>query len=502
VERSVTRAELQKASSAQPAVDERMLPISVLGTGRMGLAEKTQAYIHQVWLEYGPAVDDVRQANRNVRTILSDMGVEFSIGDVKDVVRGCLGQPGPAVPAPAVGQPGPAVPAPAEAEVGHMFPLALVIPGPQHIIDNVLQTSLMVLPSFKDFQVSVKVVSQWLQPVSNRRLLQDQLRARGGALAASAKLLDAGCDRFADWRWKTLDLVTRALLRMRPAAQEAAKLIGSAAEISTRNEGAAGAFLESVKDDHFWETVVWTRRVIKPLVAFSSWIRGCDCHEVERLARKSGNQVSCPWQGCRAAGLARRYLQTLREIDELRGQQCAACPDLDVVLTRMLASLQVKMEWVTEGPYLVWQAADPAVAASMIQQRDAMVAAGQQPHRVSEFFLGEHSQLRADMERHAMGHGLSAELKRELQSYALANIDDTWAEAAHRDDSVFCKRCPASKVPYLIASQRTLGILASLDQLTEEDEASFHSTSGTKLSGRVILLEQTPWWVRGRAPRL
>ena len=96
VERSATRAELQKASSAQPAVDERMLPISVLGTGRMGLAEKTQAYIHQVWLEYGPAVDDVRQANRNVRTILSDMGVEFSIGDVKDVVRGCLGQPGPA----------------------------------------------------------------------------------------------------------------------------------------------------------------------------------------------------------------------------------------------------------------------------------------------------------------------------------------------------------------------------------------------------------------------
>ena len=118
VECSVTRAGLQPGASSAPAVgassapsvDVRQLPISVLGTGRMGLAEKTQAYIHQVWLEYGPAVEGVREANCSVRAILSDMGTEFAIGDVKDIVRECKGQQGPALPGPA------------EEEVRQLFP--------------------------------------------------------------------------------------------------------------------------------------------------------------------------------------------------------------------------------------------------------------------------------------------------------------------------------------------------------------------------------------------
>ena len=74
-----------------PVVDCRMLPLSILLCGRMGLAEKTQVHVHQFWLEYGPSVSDVQVAKASVRQCSSDMGTERGIGDAPDSVSSVIG---------------------------------------------------------------------------------------------------------------------------------------------------------------------------------------------------------------------------------------------------------------------------------------------------------------------------------------------------------------------------------------------------------------------------
>ena len=163
VERVVRRCDVDVASgTTMPPIESRLLPLCVLGCGRMGLAEKAQAHIHQVWLDYGPAISDVRAANLDVRQCLSDMGTELGIADARDVVGECIGQRVEGV-----------------GSCSHLYPLALTVPGPQHIIDTSLQRGLQALPWWPEWQRSAKATCQFLR--GNRlALLQERVRSWGG----------------------------------------------------------------------------------------------------------------------------------------------------------------------------------------------------------------------------------------------------------------------------------------------------------------------------------
>ena len=93
VERVVLQSDVQRhlSAAAMPPVLQRKLPVVILGNSRLGLAEKSQAYVHQAWLEYGPGVDSVRRANCDVRAVLTDMGTELGICDIKDIVDRSVG---------------------------------------------------------------------------------------------------------------------------------------------------------------------------------------------------------------------------------------------------------------------------------------------------------------------------------------------------------------------------------------------------------------------------
>ena len=67
------------------------------------------------------------------------------------------------------------------------------------------------------------------------------------------------------------------------------------------------------------------------------------------------------------------------------------------------------------------------------------------------------------MEAHAAGQGMSDRLRTEARAYQLCNIDDTWAEVAHRDVSGFGKRATAAKVAYVAALQKLCQNLDSLE---------------------------------------
>ena len=190
----------------------------------------------------------------------------------------------------------------------------------------------------------------------------------------------------------------------------------------------------------------------------------------------AGKRVDCIWAGCRAASLASRVQVLLAEIVQVRSHCTEAGLHEDATAaTCLLGSLKEKLAWVSQDPYTLLQARDPDVAAGIIERRDALVASGGQPHRVIEHFVGQQEgSFREHMERYAAGEAASPELLRELLSYQLAKIDDTWAEAAHRDATAICKRTSAGKVPYIGAALRAKQTLASLDSMDDIQRETFY----------------------------
>ena len=339
VERVVRRSEVALASfeSWPAAVESRLLPLCVLGHGRMGSAEKVQTHIHQVWLDYGPAASDVRTANLDVRQCLSDMGTEFAICDAADVVAQCIGQPGAEAPAGA-----------------HLYPFALAVPGPQHIIDLSLRYGLHSLSWWPAWQRSAKVVCQWLRSASHRHFFQVRLRSAGGDPAvvdARVRSLSKGCNAFAEWRWKTLASVTADLQRMQEAVRAAAASVRKASEIASQDGGQASDFLRAVREPDFWARASVLGQLVAPLAEFSSWVRGCDCHEEQRRAHKA---VVCDWQGCRARTLASRTQAVTADLRALR-EKLLDAPEAVAAVSTMMSTFQIKMAWVFEEPYLIWQ---------------------------------------------------------------------------------------------------------------------------------------------------
>ena len=341
VERVMRRSELDKVSKNMfPAVSVRSLPLCVLGCNRMGVASKMQAHVHQVWLDYGPAVEDVRSANLAVRQCLSDMGGELGIGDAHDLVGSCLGQPGLD-----------------KLDKKHLYPLALVVPGPQHILDGALRLGLETLPWWPAWQRSAKIVLQWLHPKNRRVFLQHKLKdslASPQDMELFMKILDCSCESFAQWRWKTLGRVTSHLARLRPAVQVATEGL-QPGQIASKDSGIALEFLQTVRDDVFWCRGIALGQLCRPLTEFSSWLRGCECHERERM---SGRPVQCQWAGCRAKGLASRCGQLCDQLHDMPGAVCE-CPEVAIAATAVLANLRMKLDWVHHQPFLVWQAGIP-----------------------------------------------------------------------------------------------------------------------------------------------
>ena len=244
VERVIAHAALAGRSWGNlPPVEERSLPVSVLGKGRQGVAEKAQAFVHQTWLEYGPFRRSVREALASVCTVLTDHGAEASIIDCRDIVDECfevsspLMLPGRDALALVDRQPTVEVDA-------FLLPKAFLIHGPQHLLNNVLETSLESEPWWVDFQRELKAVAQWVAPVANRRLLSDRVEriSRGDLCRA----LEHGCDRFAAWRWQTLHKVCSDLVFLCDSVRAAVSTFSCAEEVSEREGVGAGRTVWSV----------------------------------------------------------------------------------------------------------------------------------------------------------------------------------------------------------------------------------------------------------------
>ena len=239
VERVIKRADVCPLATGIPAVRKRLLPLHTLGACRLGLADKIQTHLHQVWLEYGPRVDDVRIANADVRQCLTDMGTEIGIADAKDTVGHCLGQPSAD-----------------HGVTGHLYPLALCVPGAQHIIDIALVQGLNSLPWCGGWQQTAKVMCQWLGAQMHRDLLAEFLPPPPQGIGGQFELvtvLEAGVYISAEWRWKTLDNVTRGLTRVEEAIVAALARVSSVHQLASGPDGREADLLAAGRDPLFWD---------------------------------------------------------------------------------------------------------------------------------------------------------------------------------------------------------------------------------------------------------
>ena len=500
VERVVNRSLVREMPHSQflADVEVRRFPLAMLGHSRASLPDKLQSHVHQVWLEYGPAAEQLRTANLDVRQCLSDMGTEWGIADCADVVLQCTGQ----------GQS-------SSEQAAFLYPMAIAVPGPQHIIDGILKDVLQNLDWWPSWQKQAKVVCQWLHNRGHREFLQSRLRAAG--LDKYCLSLDASIDRFAQWRWKTLANVTAGLAHVEDAMRAVAQVFSSAKDLASRDIATGKIFLDTSKDSQFWDRASGLKSVSNIMKLLSAWVRGCECHEAERLA---GHVVSCKWAGCRARSFAARLRSTRQDIYDLRAQAANGhlrgfdCTEQISMLTRMLAVFDLKFSWVFEPPYLIWEARrvcfqkssfmlhfpckvfipcfkseheqmcmqrvegktshrkadDPAKAREFLRKHDNMVSLGISPHRVSDHFAGVgDSSLRSDMEAWAAGHSMSARLREAVSSYQLCILDDTWVESVHREVSHVSKRSTYSKLQW---RSSTLRLQQNLKMVETLDDAS------------------------------
>ena len=269
---------------------------------------------------------------------------------------------------------------------------------------------------------------------------------------------------------KTLSAVTADLSRLEDPVRAVVSIITSHDQLASRDGDRVAAFLDSCRDQQFWERNAMLFKMIGPIKLFSSWLRGCPCHEQDRLA---GRTVQCQWGGCRALGFATRFEEALNQIQDVRTEFYSSLENVAAVNV-ILGNLRLKMSWVWQEPYLVWRAHDPDVAQQMIDQHDAMISQGLKPHRVTSYLCGWASgQLREDMVSHAGGAGLSERLREELRAYSLCKLDDTWAESTHRDISCLLKRATNCKPVYVAAKQRLQPTLASIDGMAPDARHAF-----------------------------
>ena len=87
-------------------------------------------------------------------------------------------------------------------------------------------------------------------------------------------------------------------------------------ELASGPDGRAADVLAAGRDPSFWDRARSLAVLTRPMSEFSSWIRGCECHEADRMA---GRAVTCQWAGCRARSLASRVACVLQELESKRG---------------------------------------------------------------------------------------------------------------------------------------------------------------------------------------
>lgn len=284
-----------------------------------------------------------------MRQCLSDMGTEFAIANFPDIVSEYMGNKAIDIG----GRYG-----------GFLYPFAMQVPGVQHIVDWVVLQGISQLSFFTEWQQKSKAVLQYAHSSNHRGHILDIVNADTSLSSAQAedmaRSLARTPGRFAKWRWKSLGNALDDLFHLEACLKLVMVAVDTGnASLGIRDTATTASIKTSVLDDEFWQQARAIQVLVKPLVLFSSWCQGCDCHEPELM--EHGSLTRCPLKGCRARSIAKQVDTVLKQLIGLReslkpdqfGQAATLC--LTQALTSVIGGFQLKMRWVHQLPYLIWQ---------------------------------------------------------------------------------------------------------------------------------------------------
>ena len=471
-------------------VGQSILPCQVLGCGRMTVTDKVAALLNQFYLEFGPGAESIRRALASVVCALSDMGAELAIVETRDCLDVFLATGDVSAPGPR-----------ASDRQGFLFPNALQVPGPIHIVDLVLRTALSATEWWVEWEGRAKEMLQWFHLEHHRNavahFLDSDVELPQETRTAWKDALSRRPEKFADWRWQTLRRATRSLAALRAPA------LHFACAMSTHSRVLPKIIKATVLDGHFWARLDMVLEIMGPLFGFDSWCQGCPCHDLQQQA---GNVV-CDRKGCRGPELAhkvatmadesQRALQQFVESQTTIAHAVGSADESNGVLWPGLAGdavalysnatglLRAKFAFLLDPPWSIWHVDSVASAAKFLRSCDDLRARGHILHRVAEAFAGEGHKgvFRADMECWASGGQPTARLLDALFAYRSAKTDDTVQETPHKDVSYVASRARGSKLAYVFAQVRFPHNLVTWDQ-TDPDEREAAWASWTAMGNK------------------
>ena len=113
---------------------------------------------------------------------------------------------------------------------------------------------------------NAKVVCPWLHKKPRREFIQARLQDHA---ADEVHTLDAGCEKFADWRWTALSKFISDIARMETTIRDATA--GKrAADLAMRDSFQAQKFLTVVRSQVFWQRHSALECLAKPVAQLSS----------------------------------------------------------------------------------------------------------------------------------------------------------------------------------------------------------------------------------------
>ena len=418
----------------------RLTPLSAMAYKHCGMLHVGFAIAHKAFLESGPSASSMQSWFASVRGVVTDhSSVESGVVDLMDIV-----------PAYLRGDTPESVDSVSD---GRLFLLAMRVIGVNHTVDSVLEHVLSKVPFWKDFESSAKAISSFLR---NRGWRSALVVNAGGLLRGPARHpLHRFSANFAVWRWGTLHGVCRELLRV----SESLRLCWDVALFKKSKSENLSNVDGPISSPRFWQQLKVIDVISSALESFRSWSQGCRCHADECVAfARKGKNFPCGAKSRRGPELwdqlQTRFAEWRRAVESV----VDAPDDYDILLQSFLIAeghCRRKFGYCDQLPWLLWRARDSlSVASRCLQEHDSAVDAGRVVHRVSSHFLAKGCALRSLFEQHAGGGAMHPDLDRELAAYEQIPLDETPAEAGHRDVTRLRSSGPNSELGWWAATTR------------------------------------------------
>ena len=257
-------------------VQRCLMPVVNIGKTMADAGGKTFAILWKIMLLVGPYYTRLRSFCNRVRSTTTDLGVERLVHRSADILPEFCRALKIALPRGFERQP-------------RLFPRAVLAPGWNHIIDNLLQRALTSLFWFPRFIGQLKAFCKFMRHYSDD--ISTDLRSRG--LDGAAELLTSvTVPGFANWRWTTLRKVCDATDKIFATFVLHFPTLGFVARM---RDTTLARTISAVVRSTTWSCEFWfTRWIATELSRLQQWGSGCVCHAEEL---RLGLSIDCHRKG-------------------------------------------------------------------------------------------------------------------------------------------------------------------------------------------------------------